>query len=101
MQTKVKGYEHLQKEMKISGHRKCRRATREDEPGDEEEIFTAPEGKSNEHQGEKREGRGRKTGAVREAQHLILLACPKLNLSPPLSMTFFYPGSPFTPWLGH
>ena len=42
---KVKGYEHLQKEMKISGHRKCRRATWEDEPGDEEEIFTAQEGK--------------------------------------------------------
>ena len=40
-----KGYEHLQKEMKTSGQRKCRRATREDEPGDEEEIFTAQEGK--------------------------------------------------------
>ena len=42
---KLKGYEHLQKEMKISGHRKCRRATWEDEPGDKEEIFTAQEGK--------------------------------------------------------
>ena len=43
--------------MKISGHRKCRQATREDEPGDEEEIFTAPEGKSNENTRERR-GRG-------------------------------------------
>lgn len=42
---KRKGYEHLQKEMKTSGQRKCRWATREDEPGDEEEIFTAQEGK--------------------------------------------------------
>ena len=58
MQKKVKGYEHLQKEMKIAGHRKCRRATREDEPEEEEEIFTAPEGKSNKNTRERR-GRGR------------------------------------------
>lgn len=36
-------------------------ATREDEPGDEEEIFTAQEGKDKEDPRERRGGRGKKT----------------------------------------